>query len=440
MFNKIKKIIEYGLYLIAFLLPIQTRLFLRLGETEYSTISLYGIDFLIVIILLVHCFIALRSLRSRINDLRISTIWWLIAGLDLFIFISIFFASDKILAIYHYGIFLLGVGLFWLVISAKYDRIKLIWSFVLGLSLQACLGIWQFVAQSSFASKWLGIAMHNSSDLGVSVIEILNGERWLRAYGGLDHPNVLGGAMAVGILGLIGLAIEETRNPSKGRTGKKQALSNFQFITLFTVYCLLFTVLLFSFSRAAWLAFVVGVVVLLTIYFIRKDYFQQKILLKFILLSAVLIFIFYNIYPNLFQTRIVGETRLENKSNQERIASLQESKEIIKDNLFFGTGIGNYTLVLREKFPNQEIWYYQPAHNTYLLVLSEIGVFGFLFLVSCFLYLVYRNCLGRNYVNIAIIISIATMMLFDHWWWSLHFGMLFFWFILALLYIRGKVS
>ena len=76
-----------------------------------------------------------------------------------------------------------------------------------GAFLQACLGIYQFFTQSSFACKWLGMASHNAQDLGVSVIETLSGERWLRAYGGLDHPNIFGGFLCFSILILISFFI-----------------------------------------------------------------------------------------------------------------------------------------------------------------------------------------------------------------------------------------
>ena len=226
----IKKIIEYGLYLLVFLLPWQTRWIIQAGEinegySEYLRISLYGTDVLLIILLLLFLFYKLQITnyparvllsgagKSQINSKhQIPNYFWIICILELFIFISIFFADGKILALYKYSVFLLGAGLFWLVISADYNRIKLIWGFLAGIFLQACLGIWQFLTQSDFACKWLGIAMHNQAELGVSVIEIIGsdgiGQRWLRAYGGLDHPNILGGVLVVGILLLIGLLIE----------------------------------------------------------------------------------------------------------------------------------------------------------------------------------------------------------------------------------------
>ena len=56
--KKIRKIIEYGLYLLVFLLPWQTRWIIKAGMinggySEYGTISLYGTDILLIILLMI---------------------------------------------------------------------------------------------------------------------------------------------------------------------------------------------------------------------------------------------------------------------------------------------------------------------------------------------------------------------------------------------------
>lgn len=218
--NKINVIIEYNLYLLVFLLPIQTRLILRAGEInggylEYLTISLYGVDILLFLLLMLFVFIKFKNSTFNIRHLTFGY-WYIIGALDLFIFISIFFATDIWLALYRYGLFLLGVGLFWLAASADYSRIKLIWALLAGFVCQAGLGIWQFFTQFAFGSKWLGLARHSPADLGASVIELIApdgvGERWLRAYGGLDHPNVLGGVLVIGILLILSLLIRNSKN------------------------------------------------------------------------------------------------------------------------------------------------------------------------------------------------------------------------------------
>jgi hypothetical protein len=38
-----------------------------------------------------------------------------------------------------------------------------------------------------------------------------------------------------------------------------------------------------------------------------------------------------------------------------------------------------------------------------------------------------------NSYKIALIAAIITISMFDHWFWSLHFGVLFFWMIIGLM-------
>ena len=216
------------MYLLVFLLPLQTRLIIRpgmvnFGYLEYGTISLYVTDIILVVLL---SFLALNFLWPQAK--KFLTINWFLPKtktdyalvalvfLELIVFISIFFAPYKLLAIYKYALFLAGVIIF-LIISRSnfFSRLKLIYSLLAGIFLQAILAIYQFVTQSTFASKILGLAAHDSVISGVSVVEAYNRQglllRWLRSYGGLDHPNILGGVLAVGIIILLGLLVERKK-------------------------------------------------------------------------------------------------------------------------------------------------------------------------------------------------------------------------------------
>jgi len=459
---KLKKTIEYGLYLLVFLLPIQTRWIIKAGELnggywEYGTISLYLTDILLLALIVIFLFYYFKTKKFEISNwklgngegknqitnyqLPITKIWWIIAGLELVIFISIFVAPDKLVAIYSYLKFLLGVGLFWLIISASFNRIKLIYSFVAGIFLQAGLGIYQFLSQTSFAAKWFGLAAHDPAELGVSVVETLNGtpsallgtSRWLRAYGGLDHPNVLGGLLVVGIL-LVIAAVIKMNKANKFSIFNFQFSNNFQFSIFNATIIVLAIGLFFTFSRGAWAGLIVGLLLLMIIYIYKKDLSAQKNLLQIILISSVVVFILSNVYSDLVLTRLSVDTRLEIKSSAERIESFQTARDLIKSNFFFGVGIGNYTnTVEREIVSGQPAWFYQPVHNFFLLVLVEIGVIGFIFILWLIGYVLVKSFKKEDYINFSLILAILTMMLVDHWYWSLHFGVFIFWFILALV-------
>lgn len=489
------KIIEYSLYLLSFVLPWQTRWIIKKGTivgqstSEFLTYSLYGADIILVLLIFLFAILKISNFQFPISNQiqnpknKIYNIWLLIALLDLFAFISIFFAFDKWLAFYKYGWLLLGVGLFWVVTSANYNKTKLVFSFLAGIFIQAGIGIWQFITQSSFASKWLGMAFHDPSVPGVSVVEIISsidgvGERWLRAYGGMEHPNILGGVLAVGIiLAIIQIIkISNFKFPISNQIQNSKVISQnfkskFKIYLLYIFLVVFFTALFFTFSRGAWIGCAVGIATLLFINIIQKNFRAQKEILIIILIFGLFSGILTYQYKDLVFTRISNQTRLEIKSETERIASYREAWQLIKKHPLLGAGMGNYVLAVKNEVrPDMPSFYYQLTHNVYLLVWSEIGIIGLLSFILLIIYINFKFLIINfksilNYsifkhsikisnlkfqietslkdVNVdinylAITPSLLVMFLFDHWWWSLHFGVLFLWFILGLIYKKDN--
>lgn len=428
----IKRALRYGLYLIAFLLPFQTRLILARGELagkywEYGTISLYVIDIVLVAVLFLWAWYYLKRELTRKEDRpRIAWFWWLLSGWDLMVFVSIFMVEDHVVALYRYAIFLLGIGLAALVIYVPVERIKFVYFFVAGLVFHSLLGVGQFLAQYAPGSKYLGMAPHDPSDPGVFVVEAVGRDgvarRWLRAYGGLDHPNILGGVLAIGFIILLAVI---SRKYIKDKN--KQALGYLLFVVLASG-------LFFTFSRGAGLALVVGVVVFLAVSAWQKKWPELKLSLSFLTVVAIFLAVLAVSYQDIVATRITGGTRLENKSGQERISSYSRAGEIIKQNPVLGVGVGNYTLALARHQEEPLSWDYQPVHNTFLLILAEIGVVGFLFFVSILVYLAGRSLREGNAANLAILSSLVIMLMVDHWWWSLHFGVLLLGLVLGVVF------
>lgn len=453
--NNLKKTIEYLLYLFVFLLPLQTRWIIKAGNlngySEYLTLSLYGTD--IVLFFLLILFIIWKIKQSQKSTYCIQytvySIWFFIALIDLGAFISIFFAQDKLLATFGYARLLLGIGLFWLIYKAEFSRFKLTVSFLTGACLQGLLAIWQFLTQTTFSSKWLGMASHSQAGLaGESVIETAAG-RWLRAYGGLDHPNILGGFLATALIILI---IWKLNNYSKNN-----------FLKLYTSYFILFTLaagLFFTFSRASWLALVVGLAVILFGAIYKKDLILiRRGGLKIIFaLSLLFIFLFF-IFGDLAKARVLASGRLEDKSISERALYYNDFKEVIKNEWLTGTGVNNYVLAVEGRNHGRPAFDYQPVHNSILLVWAETGLLGLSGYVGLLLYFAYyllkktgtektnlnlatapggapsssSSVCGGRILNLTILLALFILLMLDHWLWSLHFGLIFFWFILGYL-------
>ena len=425
----LRKVTEYLTYLFIFILPWQVKLILRPGETNYSEISLQ-LCFIILIVILILFF----WLRLKENDCETGCKYtvYSLAAFGFFAFVSIFFAPDKLLAFYRYFILLIGISLFFAIRlgveprtykDALFDKTFIIYSFLLSIFFQASLGIYQFLTQSSFAFKYLGLAAHNPDTLGTAVVETASG-RWLRAYGGMDHPNILGGTLAITLIFVAYFLAKK-----KMLNTKKEIWSS---ILLFVFYFVALYALFFTFSRGAWIALAVGLLTLLISFIINKDKWILSRLVALIFFSAILLVIVAAPFRDLLMVRIDSQTRLEQKSINERLSYIDQAKNLSKNNLLTGVGIGNYSLAASFADNNKKaVWDYQPVHNVFLLILSESGIFSLLsFLV--FLFFLMKN--GRRELYAwAIMTPLLVIMMVDHWLFSLPYGVFFFFLLLGLI-------
>jgi O-antigen ligase len=247
----------------------------------------------------------------------------------------------------------------------------------------------------------------------------------LRAYGGFDHPNLFGCALAVSlILAAYMLARKRHINSLKDTA---------ESIFLFIFYFFGLLALLFTFSRTSWLAIFVGLFILAIILTIKKDRWAIGRLLALMFFSAIFSLVIFFSFRELFEVRLKTESALERISIEERQGQIFESKELLKEKWLFGAGIGNYTATLSakssiEKKPTDK---YQPVHNAFILLWAEGGVFVLIFFLAFFISLFSRK--GREDFSWALLISLMVLMIFDHWLFSLPFGTLFLFFIFGML-------
>ena len=378
-----KKVIEFGIYLLVFLLPWQTRWIFEAGKingaaSEYLTYSLYGVDILLVSLLILaliyfrkNIFISKNFTSiNRYMEVKLLLIFLALGA------VSILWSENKNLAFYREVQIILALGFFWLV--ANFTKIsKLAFSFVASLIVPTLLGLWQFFAQTTFADKWLGLAEHKANLGGTSVVEtfsngIVDG-RWLRAYGSFDHPNIFGGVVAIGILVTLILLCHFSLNGkflgTKSLIGDLVPKNKFifqgqaYFLCLFLHFCLvLFSAGLFaSLSRSAWLALLLGIIFVGAFLFLQQKFVDLKNLIygSFIIVAVFLVMSVG--YGKLMNVRVEGGTRLENLSLDQREVYLQQAKTLILQKPITGVGIGNYIESLAKLKPNNQSWTYQPV-------------------------------------------------------------------------------
>lgn len=423
----LKILTETFLLLFVFSLPWQTKLILLPAENNFNEISLYFSHLILFIALI---FFFLHQILKKKSEAKISKMWYFLGGLELFYFISFFFAQDKLLATYRFVILLMGLALFYLLReglnkSAYEDsclnRVRAIYAFIISLFLHASLGIYQFLTQSSFSNKYLGIAMHDPMLAGTSVIETASG-RWLRAYGGLDHPNILGGLLVFGLLLTAYLLARKKIINSR--------IQVYGLLLLFGSYFVFLMALFFTFSRGSWLAYFIGLIVLLISIIKKEDKWVMGRFLVLMFFSILLFILAVFPYKELVQTRFQADSRLEIVSINERSEQVTAAEKLIKKNPIFGIGPGNYIRTLEsENIANHS--FIQPVHNSFLLLWAENGLLA---LVSLFLFIFFIIRDGRRQTfSLAIIVSLFVLMLVEHWFFSLPFGILIFFFILGVI-------
>ncbi len=425
----LRKTSEYLIYLFVFILPWQTKLILQPGENSYSEISLYVSQALLLLILIL--FLS-QSTKEKECESECRPVLYALLSFAVFVFISIFFALDKFLAFYHYFVILSGLCLFFVIrfctMARNYQdpllsRVCLLYSFLSGVFLHAILGIYQFLTQSTPVCKYLGLAAHNPAALGTAVIETANG-RWLRAYGGLDHPNILGGVLAIALIMAACVLAKKKMLNSRRQVFESVFLFIFYFVALYSLF--------FTFSRSAWLALFVGFIVLLIIFIINKDKWILGRFLALIFFSSFLIFLAVLPFRELVATRLNADTRLEQKSITERVSYFSEAGKLLQNNSLTGVGVGNYSLDLASLDNNKKpAWDYQPVHNSFLLFLVENGVFAFsAFLV--FIFFLIKNEKKETFA-LPVIAALFILMMLDHWLISLPFGIFFLFLLLGLI-------
>lgn len=453
MFTTVKyyldRVMEYTIYLYIIVLPWQTRWIIKAGEInggywEYGTYSLYASDIVLAGLFLLWAlrwamnryphpdplspltpFIPLKpkSRLSRWWDRALYTAIFLFWTLNL---ASIINASDQALALYRLGWLTAALALFGLVRSLPLDPRRLLWVLAASALVPVILGLAQFGLQESWGNKWLGLTRHDAKVLGTSVVEIEPDERWLRAYSSLDHPNIFGGFLVLVLALLIPLIIRELDNDDRNRS--------WAMMLAFWVYAAAVAV---SMSRSAWLALlfvILGLAIVGIVRYGRGHAAWRLALITLITLTAIF-------FPWL-RTRVIGSARLEVRSNVERSIGLSASLDALREKPWLGTGIGQYTLRAVPDSPKKDAWSFQPAHDLWLLVAGEAGIPALVMIALILAIIFLKQLLISNFYQgvfyITLAISLLIVLSFDHWAWSLHFGL--FWLFLILGLLDRKIS
>lgn len=344
------------------------------------------------------------KLSDEVKKLTILILLFIVAS-----FLSLFFTSDIINSLFYLLKMLEFFVIYLLIVKNILDTKMIVYSIVGALTVSAFFGIYQYLNQESLGFPWLGEPILDSNMLGVAKLDFFD-EKLIRAYGTFTHPNIFAAYLLFGILLLINLL--------KDAKGERKLLFSLLLVILGLAFIL-------TFSRSAFLASLLAFAVY---------YFTSNIRPKWKhLLLAFVIFIFFIIAFDLFSLLF---SRLSNVWDEgsfaERTRLVLISKKMFLDHPL-GVGIGNFTDAMQQySFSKLMPWDFQPVHTFYLLILNEIGIYGFISFLLLFGYLLKILVARPKGIFLAFWSFIFVVGFFDHYFISLYQGQMLFWLFFSI--------
>ena len=388
---------------------------------DFTDILLFWTDIAVVLTL----GLWLASLVARPRSLTVGPrfLAWPIAGLIVVAWLSVPFAVDVPLAAYN-ALRLLMLAVLGLYAVNEIGQIRRLWvPIAVMVAGQAIVGIAQVLGQHSLGLAGLG-EWRLAPSLGVSVVTTIDGTRVLRAFGLADHPNILGGLLAVG------LVLIAARNPWQARRGRAIRLA---------VIAVGAIALLLTFSRGAWLALIVGLAVVVTMLGLNRAHAARRSVLIAGLVGAVAVAPFALAFlPALAaRTDATGPISTEVRSINERVATAELTAQLFAQHPITGVGLGGLPLAQHALVPAFG-YDYQPASLVVLDAAAETGIAGALFYVLILTapWLALWRARQRWTPDLGAasgaLAAVTVVGFVDYYTWAYPAGRIWFWLVLGL--------
>lgn len=281
--------------------------------------------------------------------------------------------------------------------------------FCAALSFQIITGVVQFLNQSTAFLTPLNLHWPGPLDpsvRGAIIVQLPGGKSFLRAYGTLPHPNILGGYTLTFLLAPVALFL------------RRDLPNNLAALLLVPGVALL----ALTFSRSAWLGLIMFSVVLLW----KSKYFERKRLAVLLCLMALAFVLTLLPYRELVEARTINTTApTEEFSLRGRAWLNGQAVNMIREYPLTGVGIGTFIIELARR--SGEGYVIEPAHNILLLAGAELGIPGMLLvlaLLTSFLSRLIKTQNPNAILSGAVLAGLGVISLFDHYLWTLAPGRL----------------
>jgi O-antigen ligase len=329
---------------------------------DYTDFLLFASDIALIVALLAAALGQRRAHgRFRLGPpvLSVPLAGILIAG-----WLSILPSHDPLGSFYHSVRLVLLAGLYLALLNRPTEWGWIVAPAGIQAAIQGSVAIAQSLGQGSLGLASLGEYMLDPQWRGVSVV-LAEGERVLRAYGLSDHPNILGGSLALTSLILLAASVWAKGNARPW---------------LMAASCLSLIGLLLTFSRAAVLALVLGFGLLMVGV---ESLMGRRGLVRLASLSgaaALTLTPFVLHYASALSTRTGAggsfeANPLEARALAERATLNRAAGEVFVEHALGGIGLGALPLALQAQYPGF-LYSYQPAHFVLLDAAAETGLLG----------------------------------------------------------------
>jgi len=290
--------------------------------------------------------------------------------------------------------------------------------FCAALAIQALVGIWEVGNQSTaflsiFHLNWPGTILPSTS--GASIVQLIDGSRWLRAYGTLPHPNILG-ALVVALLAgpaLFFLAAPRVK------------------LWPAPLFAAGMGLLIVTFSRAAWIgALCAGLFVLFKLRHLIRARLVVLGLGTGLALAAAVFPLRQLVFTRIADTAIVPA---EQFSIYGRTWLAGQALSMIAAHPILGSGAGTFPLELVQRAPLGYL--VEPVHDVPLLIASDLGLLGVLLLLAAaaaFFAALRKVRRPETAILGAALLGLGVTGLFDHLLWTLAPGRLLIGLMLGL--------
>ena len=266
--------------------------------------------------------------RTKYKIAKSRKIWLFLTLFIIWLIIDTIINNHKYLEISMFQI-IKFVELFLLVLYVYFNLAKkralLLSLFMISLTgfLQSLIAIYQFIFQQSLFSlpilaKITGEVIISPQIPGIAKI-VVDGEKMVRAYGTFSHSNVLGGFLILSIVISTYLLLEHKYTILSRykldyvqfyntKFKKSQAQITISLIWIVVISAQI-TALLFTFSRSAWIGFIISILVLLFLLHIKRfNIVSRETMLNFkknlncYLLAIFISFLFIGLFDHYFWT------------------------------------------------------------------------------------------------------------------------------------------